>query len=416
MKALKLRLAITELPSSPSKTCKPLGQTSVFPSPRSRQRSASRQGSSKRTLFRSASTKTHTPNTCFRQLYEARCSDLNIPVLSDQCSRFLHNCLDVFEQRKLQLPDLGLGELSGEELGRLVHKFPVFSCINLEKNSLGDRGVNSVVKRVVKYQNLVYLNIGSNEMSVEGTKSILEMLENHPSLVSLDISKNRLSGTISLPNFLENNTIITHLNLSGTFISADTLKVLSKGFELNKGLLFLDISNNKIKDSLDTFCKALKDSSLIELVLSQNFVGDLGCSLIAGALSDPNCKLRKLDMSKNDLTVTGTMELFSALRANTALTHLNLSHNYLNQPCDFSKFMGKNSTIGYLNLSKCNLPNSFLCSLGLELSKSSSLSYLNLSSNSITDQTVKYISDGVLQNNSLKVLNLSCNYISVLFM
>ncbi|XP_072894882.1 NACHT, LRR and PYD domains-containing protein 3-like isoform X2 [Hemitrygon akajei] len=65
------------------------------------------------------------------------------------------------------------------------------------------------------------------------------------------------------------------------------------------------------------------------LGLGENNLGDSGVKLVSAALRNPECKIQKLWLSRVGLTDTGAGDLTSALSTNTSVTELNLSYNKL---------------------------------------------------------------------------------------
>ncbi|XP_059817321.1 NACHT, LRR and PYD domains-containing protein 3-like [Hypanus sabinus] len=69
--------------------------------------------------------------------------------------------------------------------------------------------------------------------------------------------------------------------------------------------------------------------SLMGLHLSYNNLGDSGVKLVSAALSNPECKIQKLELNYVGLTDSGTKDLVSALSTNRSLMELNLGSNLL---------------------------------------------------------------------------------------
>jgi len=67
---------------------------------------------------------------------------------------------------------------------------------------------------------------------------------------------------------------------------------------------------------------------IVELNLSSNEFGDLGCRGLNKFLCDPRCKLRRLELSSCALTDASVMPLISALKTNATLVHLIMQDNF----------------------------------------------------------------------------------------
>jgi hypothetical protein len=78
------------------------------------------------------------------------------------------------------------------------------------------------------------------------------------------------------------------------------------------------------------FAQALKSSSLLELNLSLNPIGCLGVSSLCCALKSEGCNLKILILDKCLIKITGLNEItFALMNKNCKLTKLDLSRNNL---------------------------------------------------------------------------------------
>ena len=91
-----------------------------------------------------------------------------------------------------------------------------------------------------------------------------------------------------------------------------------------------------------------------------------------------------LDLSCNQFSDSGTVEIFCALKCNKTLRALNISHNSIADTIAISDCLKVNRT----------------------------LNELNLSSNKITDEGVKKLTEGIILNTTLQNLDISHNMIS----
>jgi Leucine-rich repeat (LRR) protein len=82
---------------------------------------------------------------------------------------------------------------------------------------------------------------------------------------------------------------------------------------------------------MDEFCKYLASSNLQELYLAGNRIADEGARPIADLLvaNDYDCKLKKLDVSRNEITHKGSNGIFLGVRYNPTLSNLNMEGNPL---------------------------------------------------------------------------------------
>jgi hypothetical protein len=75
----------------------------------------------------------------------------------------------------------------------------------------------------------------------------------------------------------------------------------------------------------------LVNSQIIELGVANNGIGTIGCDATAKVLSCEHgeCKLERVDLSRNDITDKGGLKIWMAIRHNGVLTHLNMEKNPL---------------------------------------------------------------------------------------
>lgn len=355
-----------------------------------------------------------------KELYNAKCSDLSIPILPDQQFRFFSYCFKHFNKRKFEMQDSGLGEHSAKAVGEILTENNFFAYIILGKNSLGDVGGVLLVKLLQRNLNIVHLDISSNNITPEGSEEILKVLSMHGSLNSIDISsheglhRNRLStlGASGLNLVLLRNIFIGYINVFGTSIGEGIQKIYS-GLEKNSNLLYLNIGNNAIAgDFVEGLMQALQNSNLTELVICNNCIGNDGCNYIARFLAK-GPMLQKLDISSNGITTKGCKGLFDSLRNNSKLKVLMMENNPLeNGPSEeVIDFLVANYTLQVLSFNKCMLKNQGSLLIAEGIARNRSIVSLKLSTNAIGDSGMHGISLAMERNQTLISLDLSCNRI-----
>ncbi|KAJ1121377.1 hypothetical protein NDU88_009488, partial [Pleurodeles waltl] len=153
----------------------------------------------------------------------------------------------------------------------------------------------------------------------------------------------------------------------------------------------------------EDLASALKtNTSLTELNLGPNALGDSGVKKLCEGLKHPNCKLQKLGLGGCSLTGSCCEDLASALKTNTSLTELDLSPNALGDSGVKKLCAGlkhPNCKLQKLGLGGCSLTGSCCEALASALKTNTSLTELDLSPNALGDSGVKKLCEGLKHPN-----------------
>ncbi|XP_063048642.1 NACHT, LRR and PYD domains-containing protein 3-like [Engraulis encrasicolus] len=189
-----------------------------------------------------------------------------------------------------------------------------------------------------------------------------------------------------------NNSSLTQLDLRGNNLGDSGVKFIFTGLNHSncklEGLKLWKC--NLTERSCLSLASALRSSpsSLRQLHLNDNNLGDSGVELLSTGLEHTNCRLETLTLQCCDLTERSCSSLASALITKSSnLTHLNLSANYLGDPGVELLSTGleyPNCRLETLELYSCNLTDRSCVSVASALrSNSSSLTELDLRGNRI---------------------------------
>lgn len=174
---------------------------------------------------------------------------------------------------------------------------------------------------------------------------------------------------------LQYNRFLRTLSLSGWPLADIMIKQLIVGFQYNKCLENLDLSDCAITaGGLEMLCQALVDYPLYKLKLSEQNVNTTSlnkllrlnntlknliladCHIADHNLKDifiPNLNLTQLDLSGNKITAAGFNFIAMSIASNNKLSSLDLSSIFAAGDC-FEFTFKTNSTLTYLNLVQNN--------------------------------------------------------------
>ncbi|XP_078056533.1 NACHT, LRR and PYD domains-containing protein 3-like isoform X1 [Mustelus asterias] len=179
----------------------------------------------------------------------------------------------------------------------------------------------------------------------------------------------------------------------------------------------LDLHRNDLSDSCaEDLASALSTNrSLIHLNLGFNKLGDSGVKQLSVALRNPDCKIQKLHLYGNDLTDSCAKDLASALSTNRSLIDLDLGYNKLGDSgvkLLSVALRNPDCKIQKLDLYNNALTDSCAEDLASALCTKQSLRILNLVTNSFTDQSVPALRRLILTCRSLEEIELFNNQFS----
>jgi Ran GTPase-activating protein (RanGAP) involved in mRNA processing and transport len=128
-----------------------------------------------------------------------------------------------------------------------------------------------------------------------------------------------------IKRLIDNNSIGPILDLSNYSMNILQLKSISKGLISSKSLVSLNLKGTKLEnEGVKVIAKLLKENKkLLRLRLSENEISDEGVKAISEALK-VNAILTHLNIGKNKIIDEGMKSIGKALKVNRTLTHLNL--------------------------------------------------------------------------------------------
>jgi Ran GTPase-activating protein (RanGAP) involved in mRNA processing and transport len=263
--------------------------------------------------------------------------------------------------------------------------------LSVDNNRFGPVGLTSFANALKINTRLICLTLGRNSIQDEGAAILADALECNTAITSLELYESGIGneGVVALGVALKVNTTLSRLDLLNNNIgdegAASFLDVLTKW---NTVLESVDFDDNEISSStladinalvranlyeirllhakkeLDLSGKRISDwivsgvatelagnTTVTNLILDDNLIGDTGSSAIATALQSNNV-LTMLYLNGNRIGMAGVTMLAESLRTNTCLQVLSLGENSFGNDgaVVMADALGSNGTLTRLDL------------------------------------------------------------------
>ncbi|XP_048217086.1 ribonuclease inhibitor isoform X2 [Perognathus longimembris pacificus] len=358
--------------------------------------------------------------------------DIQCEQLSD--SRWTELLPLIQQHQVVRLDDCGLSEVRCRDLSSALQANPALTELSLRNNELGDEGVHLVLQGLksptCKIQKLSLQNCG---LTAAGCTVLPDVLRSLPTLHSLHLSDNSFGDAglrLLCEGLLDSQCHLERLQLEYCGLTADSCKPLASVLRVKPEFKELVVSNNDLHEAgVRMLCQGLKEStcqletlkmencgittancrdlcdvaaktSLQELDLGSNKLGDAGLAMLCPGLLLPSCKLRSLWLWECDITVEGCRELCSLLRAKQSLKELSLANNDLGDEgarllCE--SLLEPCCHLESLWVKTCNLTAACCPYFRSVLAQNRSLLELQISDNKLGDTGVQELCQGLSQ-------------------
>jgi Ran GTPase-activating protein (RanGAP) involved in mRNA processing and transport len=264
------------------------------------------------------------------------------------------------------------------------------------------------------------LNLFNNRLGSLAAKPIAHLLRNNSSIVDLRLGKNSLKShkcIATIAAALLENATLQHLDLSFNQISNANAKLLAQ-------VLDQSTSSSISHEDSDAFNNSIMNKSRLKsLELQHNGITDTGALELAGAMvhGGPNKTLHTLDLSTNNLSLSGARAMAYVVKYSHTLQELilsacNMGDAGLHLLCAGWKEQENGSVLLHLDVSWNLIHNSGCMELAATMldGPDAILTRLNLASNGIGDAGACGIAQALVSRGStrsLRELNLIGNQI-----
>jgi hypothetical protein len=213
-------------------------------------------------------------------------------------------------------------------LGKALEKNRGLVKLDIRLNSIGDEGAKHLADGLRLNSSMRVVNVTSTGLSGKGCNLLVQGLSRNVSLTELDVGFNDLHdiGCEAISDMLAKNaTNLRKLRMRDNNITSRGARLVFKALKRNSRLAILDMSSNKICDSVSVLGDILLwNRALREINLENCKITKDGCVALARALKT-NTNLKQLDLSMNPLKDEGIQALSEGLKYNQVLDVLSLN-------------------------------------------------------------------------------------------
>jgi len=303
----------------------------------------------------------------------------------------------------------GIGRLHPQHISSLlsyISKYDIqLQTLDLRDCHIGDIGMNILEQfftlHPLKALNLKKIDLFDNDSVL--LSSVYHSIYQQHDHKRVDWSSLGRVDIEEIVTFLSNNTIIESLNISGNRLKDNGAKKISNILFQDSKLVELDISNNNISivGAVDISEAVKHNATLQYLIISW----DVYCM---------NTGDKALYFASTHLKDDGARTISNVLCFNRIVISLDLSNNELTDNCTvyISECLQNNCSLKEVNLSRNVISSKGLKRMASTLKVNQSLRNFNISHNFITDDGAKAIGECLKSNKVLQKLDLSANEIS----
>nr|XP_012311495.2 ribonuclease inhibitor isoform X1 [Aotus nancymaae] len=339
----------------------------------------------------------------------------------------------------VRLDDCNLTEAQCEDISSALQANPALMELSLRSNELGDAGVRRVLQALqsssCKIQKLSFQNC---YLTAAGCGVLPGTLRSLPTLQELHLSDNPLGDAglqLLCEVLLDPQCHLEKLQLEYCGLSPASCEPLAAVLRAKPDFKELTVSNNDIEEAgVHVLCQGLKDSpcrletlklencgatsdscrdlcgilasktSLRELALGNNKLGDVGIAELCPGLLHPGSRLKTLWIWECGLTAKSCVDLCRVLRAKDSLKELSLAGNKLGDEgawllCE--SLLEPGCQLESLWVKSCSLTAACCSHFSSVLAQNKFLLELQISENRLGDAGVQELCQGLGQPGSV---------------
>jgi len=295
----------------------------------------------------------------------------------------------------------------------------VVNILILSCYAIVDDGAYAIGSVLSRNQSIAKLQLKDLRNSRE-IITFFQLLERNVTLTELSLRHCLIcpQGAAAIASFLSKHPRIEELRLTDTqFTGKNSLCVICQAMKNNTSLQRAYFVNNELvgAESAHSLAEMLQGSSLRELYLVENDLGDDGVAVLTQGILQGNTALRHLDLRSNGISATGALSLQGLLVNSEYLLGLNVSNNELGDLGSQALARGLSQTtclVQKLDISSNQVDEEGARAMASMLRINKTLRELNISFNFVGDEGTKLMAAALLRNVSLRRLSLRRNDIT----
>ncbi|XP_031798394.1 ribonuclease inhibitor isoform X2 [Sarcophilus harrisii] len=245
------------------------------------------------------------------------------------------------------------------------------------------------------------LDIQCEDLSTSRWTELLPSMQ-HYGIIRLDDCGLTDAMCAKISSVLQDNLSLTELSLANNELRDSGVQMVLSSLQTPTcKIQKLSLQNCNITGASCKMIPALlrTKSTLTDLQLSDNHLGDEGVKLLCEGLMDPKCNLQRLELEYCEFTAASCEALSSVLKTKNSLQELTLNNNELGEAgvlllCQ--GLMDPNCNLQVLKLEGCGVTPANCRNLSTVLQTKESLEELCLGENKIGDAGLAQLCQGIL--------------------
>ncbi|XP_071399254.1 leucine-rich repeat-containing protein 34 [Centroberyx affinis] len=226
-----------------------------------------------------------------------------------------------------------------EALAKSLQCNSVLLSLRLTGNKIGNWGAMQLASMLQVNNTLQDLDLADCDLATQSVIAFAIVLNSNRTLHSVNISRPLLFSlqdelVVHWSGMLVVNRTLKQLHLGKMCVTDSGVERLAEGLRANHSLRYLDLRCNHVtRDGARRLADLLKQNPTLQIVdLSSNRIEDDGAVYLSEAVARPTCGLRALSITSNNIGTEGLLSLAQAMTVNSALTHIYIWGNHLEEP------------------------------------------------------------------------------------